>query len=313
MAAHTWPLTVGTEINVGDTLAGLIGYLSPQHGIYALAANGSRQIVQRTAWGSESSLMSSVRRLSDANPGSKIYYSGDWDYSFRDGYYWTYDLQNTVPDPINQVPYLYDPKYGNWMVEICEIAHEIADHKWEAYQMAQQFSWQHGPLTPHTTESHHRNRVALVYARAIAGYAFSKLSNWESLPGDGTHWRNLKAETEELITQVCGTCDGRNFSNQLVANMSSPDEWEQALIAVHELIIPPNSNVPEGTVIDYQRLPVIDRSNPNSWTLHPTENITRYSRNLEDRINRKWFDEQSERWHNAYLKYLSDPAARRHG
>ena len=174
--------------------------------------------------------INSLSYTAETSPGSKIYYAGDRTRNTSEGQFWSYDYEVT-PTPVNQVPYLYYAEHGGWMTEVAEIAHEIADHKWEAYQMAQSLSWQHGPLTPHTTESHHRNRVALLYARAVCGYAFNRLSWWESLGASLTNtlWVGIKDEMEELIQKVCGTCDGRNFSNQLVINMSDPAEWEREL------------------------------------------------------------------------------------
>ena len=210
--------------------------------------------------------------------------------------------------PVNQLPYLFDARFGAYMGHACTFAHQIVDFNPTGYMLGDPENVDLAPLDPHTDASNKRTRVVLRYARALVGYIFRRFEKWEDLSfppsteaADGPQdWRVGLARIQELDAMICNICGGGgNWLREFQHHMSDPDVWTWAMREVHDA----------DTTAPYVRLPKIDKTNPTSW-VPSTENVTTPGGHVTALANQEFYKAMIGHFRRAFLRWDAEERVR---
>ena len=98
-------------------------------------------------------------------------------------------------EPVNNIPWTFgwrelndpaNPEQGGFLKHACTFAYQMGrGYSPFAYMMGEEAHFDMQPLTPHSDESNHRNRVGLRYWRCLVGVAFRNFERFEGLAPEG--------------------------------------------------------------------------------------------------------------------------------
>ena len=214
----------------------------------------------------------------------------------------------STPEPVNQLPHLFEAEHGAFMAHACTFAHQIVDFNPTGYMLGDPENVDLAPLDPHTDASNKRTRVVLRYARALVGYIFRRVEKWEALAappstaaaGGPQDWREGLARIRELDALICDTCGGGgNWLREFQHHMSDPDVWTWAMREVHDA----------DTSAPYVRLPKIDKTNPASW-VPSAENVTTPGGHLTALADQAFYKAMIGHFRRAFLRWDAEERVR---
>ena len=197
-------------------------------------------------------------------------------------------------NPVNQIPWLYGWKKngvdkGGFLKHVCTFAHRISvNHNPDSYMMGEGLHYDMLPDTPHTDDSNNRNRVALRYARGLCGHVYDEFLDFSNLPPLGTGystetWNQKITRMEELDSYLCDTCAANEFwVRDFITHLEDVEAWDNAFSEVRVKTVGDLS-------VNYQRVPVIDKSISDNWLPHATDSVCTWGGNTSAFISSRWW------------------------
>ena len=324
MPLSSWPLPSGTVYDpaIHADLRATPEGRGIEAWIFALSNDGSRTVVNLKQAGSPSNLLSRnvshLMRKADVEPDSPVlFWNGNLAWYFhwlnRETFpqYVNYGLGDDCQfseEPVNQIPHLFDPRWGALMAHACTFAHHIsANYNPHSYMLGDEEHFDMLPLTPHTSESNQRNRIVLRYARTLVGLVYDRVEFWERLPavtsaeyvGTSLDWRHRMTRLRELDGYICSVCGENEFwPREMLFKLGEAADWITAFDRYEQ---------PEGSVNYTVGLPKIVKG--ATWT--PSQELVADSSvNLGSLRGHQFWKGAVRDFRRAVMRWDTDPQVR---